>query len=64
MLCALGHLSKSNINGVYDAKTREAVKSFQKWVNQTMGETVLSVTGAADPKTLTALEYTYDNMID
>ena len=64
MLSALGHLSKSNINGIYDANTRTAVKSFQKWINQTMGKTVISVTGAANPKTLTALEYVYDDMID
>ena len=50
MLSALGHLSKSNINGIYDANT--------------MGKAVISVTGAANPKTLTALEYVYDDMID
>ena len=52
-LAALGWLSASGVNGSYDSATRQAVKDFQSYVNQTLNPSEkLSVDGAAGPKTL------------
>ena len=51
-LAELGWLSESQVNGRYDTATRQAVKAFQSYVNQTYDPSEpLSVDGAAGPKT-------------
>lgn len=52
-LVTLGWLSYNNITGSYDSATRQAVKDFQTYVNETIKPSEkLSVDGIAGPKTL------------
>ena len=52
-LAALGWLASGNVNGSYDAATKQAVKDFQNYVNTAIRPSEkLSVDGIAGPKTL------------
>lgn len=56
LLVNLGWLDSSGVTGEYDAATRQAVKDFQQYMNDTYGiDPKLSVDGVAGPKTLTWL---------
>lgn len=56
LLVNLGWLDSSGVTGEYDAATRQAVKDFQQYMNDTYGiDQKLSVDGVAGPKTLTWL---------
>lgn len=52
-LAALGWLSASSVNGKYNSSTKQAVKDFQSYVNNTLNPSEkLDVDGVAGPKTL------------
>ena len=56
LLVNLGWLDSSGVTGKYDDATRQAVKDFQQYMNDTYGiDPKLSVDGVAGPKTLTWL---------
>ncbi len=51
-LSALGWLDENDITGEYDSATRQAVRDFQRYINERYDpEQKLSVDGAAGPKT-------------
>lgn len=53
LLINLGWLEKGGKTGVYDAATRQAVKDFQQYMNETYAiDPKLTVDGVAGPKTL------------
>ena len=63
MLSAAGMLDESDVNGVYDEATADAVRRFQAWVNSVRGDNVLEVSGRVDDLTRRALEYAYEHEI-
>ena len=52
LLAHLGWMDESEITGVYDAATKQAVRNFQTRVNEVYGAGTLYVDGAAGPNTL------------
>lgn len=61
MLIGVGLLPEGANDGVYGSSTVAAVARFQEWFNQQSGSNALSVTGTADPLTLSYLESVYSN---
>ena len=61
MLATVGLLKDSDVDGDYGKKTTNAVKEFQRFVNDYYGEKRLEVTGVCDSSTLQFLEYAYSN---
>ena len=57
MLRNVGLLDEWDVDGVYSRGTINAVKEFQKWVNEQRDELVLDVSGECDALTLRYLEY-------
>ncbi|MDO4355635.1 MAG: peptidoglycan-binding domain-containing protein, partial [Clostridia bacterium] len=55
MLAKYGFLAQSQVDGVFGAKTTEALTNFQKYINALQGSEVLAVTGNADSSTLDML---------
>ena len=56
LLTDLGWLEDGNVNGKYDSATRQAVKDFQQYMNDTYAiDPKLAVDGVAGPKTITWL---------
>ena len=64
MLSTIGLLDASQADGVYGSATAAAIRAFQEYVNETMGEQVLEVTGQCDPDTLGYLVQAYEEAWD
>ncbi len=67
MLSTIGLLGANQVDGDYGAATQEAVRAFQQYVNDMMGEGTLDVSGQCDADTLRYLREAYDegwNLVD
>ena len=60
MLSEIGLMDAGQMDGVYGAATEEAVRAFQRHVNEIFGEEMLAVTGRCDSETLSYLQQAYD----
>lgn len=61
MLSEIGLLDASDVDGNYGAKTKEAVRRLQQYVNDQQGEEILEVNGICDAQTLKYLMECYDH---
>ena len=61
MLIEVGLLRSGADDGIYGSGTVAAVAQFQEWVNERTGQPTLDVTGTADARTLSYLEYVIGN---
>ena len=56
MLSTVGLLTDAQVTGNYGAETENAIRAFQQFVNQQIGDGTVVVTGQADSLTLQYLE--------